>query len=98
MNKFKDINKNEVLDKITWTEKEVKDEIIDANLTKNRRKMAWISLFLLILIVLFTITMTIIKIEIPTNNVTVITSLSTVFGFIIFTYITANSVEKIKWK
>lgn len=84
--------------KVDITEEEKKEEIKEKRLTKNQRIMSWISFIILIFFVVFVIYTELTGKEVKSNNLDLIKDLSTVFMFIVLSYIAAPIIDKIPFK
>lgn len=84
--------------KVDITEDEKKEEIKEKRLTKNQRIMSWISFIILIFFVVFVIYIELTGKEVKQNNLDLIKDLSTVFMFIVLSYIAAPIIDKIPFK
>lgn len=94
-NKYeKNINKKQDLPEITFSEMEIKDELVRKNIWKNRRRMAWISFLTIIASVLFFM----FKTDITSIQADGIKYLCFFLSSVVLAYIGGNVVERIKGK
>lgn len=91
----KDINKkNQDLPEIKFTENEIKDELISKERWKNRRRLAWLSFWLITIIIFYTG----FNPEMTTTQADVFKYFGFFLSSIILTYIGGNVIEKVKSK
>jgi hypothetical protein len=88
----KNINEKKDLPEINFTEIEIKDELINKQRWKNRRRLSWLSFLLITLIIFYTAYYP----EITQTQADIFKYFGFFLSSIILTYIGGNVIEKVK--